>query len=138
MYDMSFFIPLKKMPTVTAQMKRVVVHAGKPHFYEDAPLKAARELFCANLSQNRPEHPMKGPLQLNTIWLYNTKDHRKNGAWKITKPDTDNMIKLFKDCCTKTGFWNDDAQVCAETTYKKWTIGCSGIYVRINTPSEEL
>ena len=30
---------------------------------------------------------------------------------EVTKPDTDNLQKLLKDCMTKCGFWKDDAQV---------------------------
>lgn len=35
----------------------------------------------------------------------------KHKEWRVTKPDTDNLQKMLKDCMTLTGFWNDDAQV---------------------------
>ena len=54
----------------------------------------------------------------------------KDGEWKITKPDTDNMIKLLKDCMTRVGFWQDDAQVCSEITEKFWG-DVSGIYIMV-------
>ena len=25
--------------------------------------------------------------------------------WKTSKPDTDNLIKMLKDCMTRTGYW---------------------------------
>ena len=52
------------------------------------------------------------------------------GQWKITPPDTDNLIKLFKDCMTRTGWWLDDAQVCSEIT-EKFYADRPGIYVRV-------
>ena len=48
-----------------------------------------------------------------------TKPH-KDGDPKITRPDTDNMVKLLKDCMTRLGFWTDDAQVCMETVRKSY------------------
>ena len=33
-----------------------------------------------------------------------------DGEYRTTKPDTDNLQKLLKDCMTATGFWTDDAQ----------------------------
>ena len=47
--------------------------------------------------------------------------NHKPGEPKITKPDTDNMVKLLKDCLTKCSFWKDDAQVANETVVKVWT-----------------
>ena len=53
-----------------------------------------------------------------------------NGEWKTTRPDTDNLIKLFKDCMTRTHYWQDDAQVCSEIT-EKFFGDKPGIYVRV-------
>ena len=56
---------------------------------------------------------------------------------KDTKPDTDNLQKLLKDCMTAVGFWVDDAQVCSELTEKRWVRGirkggtASGIWISV-------
>lgn len=55
----------------------------------------------------------------------------KNGDWRVTKPDTDNLQKLLKDCMTKCGFWKDDAQVVRETVEKRWSDEPTGIYIEI-------
>ena len=39
----------------------------------------------------------------------------------FTKPDTDNLEKLLKDCMTRTRFWIDDAQVADEHVCKTWS-----------------
>jgi Holliday junction resolvase RusA-like endonuclease len=50
----------------------------------------------------------------------------------VTKPDTDNLEKLLKDCMTEVGFWNDDAQVVKEIAEKVWTDEPTGISIEIN------
>lgn len=124
-----FFIAMKKIPTVTHQEKQVAVKNGKPIFYEPAALKTARAQFMALLSQHVPIAPIEGPVRLQTKWLYGRKGCA-SPEWKTTKPDTDNMIKLFKDCMTKLGYWKDDAQVASEITEKFWS-RTVGIYVKI-------
>lgn len=96
-------------PTVTHQEKRVTVKNGKPIFFEDTALKNARASFMANLARFRPAEPMRGAVRLLTKWCFAGKTAEPR--YKITKPDTDNMIKLLKDCMTRSGFWADDAQV---------------------------
>ena len=105
-----FFIQMK-LPTVTHQQKKVHVVNGKPHYYE-------------------PEKKLTGPIRLLTKWCYTAIGKHKNGEYKITKPDTDNMIKLLKDVMTGLGYWTDDAQVASEITEKFWSEQ-PGLYVRI-------
>ena len=47
-----------------------------------------------------------------------------------TKPDTDNLQKLLKDCMTAEHFWTDDALVCSEITEKFWA-DTPGIWIHI-------
>lgn len=113
-----FFLPMVP-PTVTHQQKKVHVVNGKPIHYEPARLAAARQKLTAALWKQRPEKPMGGAIRLVVKWLFPKGKHR-DGEWKITKPDTDNLQKLLKDCMTATSFWKDDAQVCSETVEKFW------------------
>lgn len=128
-----FFIPMIP-PTTTHQQKQVTVRNGKPVFYEPPELKDARAKFTAHLAQHKIERPITRPVRITTKWLYLIPDSRKgytrDGEYKTTKPDTDNMIKLLKDCMTKLGFWKDDAQVASEITEKFWAEK-PGLYVRI-------
>lgn len=182
----SFFLPMKDIPTVTHQEKEIAVRQKNirrsdgravkkpvPVVYESERLKDARTLFTGMLQRRAPAVPFEGPVRLITKWIWNNgggagtrtegaaeaetsvgaeakpktgrKDGRtgsgaktrarevpghRDGEWKTTKPDTDNMIKLLKDCMTRTGFWVDDAQVCSEITEKFWG-DVSGIYVMV-------
>ena len=127
---MEFFIKMRP-PTATAQEKKVTVVNGRPVFYDPAPVKHARKELTGALIVHRPDKPMAGPLALSVIWLFPKGKSHKNGEWRITKPDTDNLQKLLKDCMTKCGFWKDDGQVVRETVEKRWADEPTGIYIEI-------
>ena len=121
-----------KPPTATAQEKKESSLKDKPVFYDPPAVKAAREKLTAHLAGHRPEKPMNGPVELRTLWLFPKGKAHRHGEWRITKPDTDNLQKLLKDCMTKVGFWHDDAQVVREIAEKRWSDEPSGIYIEIN------
>lgn len=127
---MRFFIEMNP-PTATAQEKKVTVVGGKPRYYDPAPVKEARKKLTGKLIFHRPDTPLTGPLALTTLWLFPKGKSHKNGEWRSTKPDTDNLQKLLKDCMTKCGFWKDDAQVVRETVEKRWSDDPAGIYIEI-------
>lgn len=124
-----FFIAMQ-IPTVTHQEKKVNVRNGKPIFYEPPELADARQKLTAHLAKYVPDKKLTGPLQLITKWCF-PKGKHKNGEYKITKPDTDNMIKLLKDVMTELGYWKDDSLVASEITEKFWA-EVPGIYIKIN------
>lgn len=130
-----FFLPMIP-PEVTAQEHKITVKNGKPVFYDPPELKTVRAYLTGRLSQAKriygPDDPIaKTPIRLTTKWIWPGEKGAPE-SWKITKPDTDNLIKLFKDCMTKTGFWRDDALVCSEIT-EKFFGPVAGIFVRIET-----
>lgn len=128
---MNFFIAITP-PTSTAQMKQVRVVKGKPVFYDPPAVKAARSMLSAHLAIHKPEKPMTGPVSLRVLWLFPRGKRHKNGEWRITKPDTDNLQKLLKDCMTRCGFWKDDAQVVSEAVEKRWADDPCGLYIEVN------
>ena len=65
-----------------------------------------------------------------TKWCFLDDGKHGNGTYRITKPDTDNLQKLLKDCMTRVGFWEDDALVASEIVEKFWS-QVPGIYIRI-------
>ena len=125
--EVSFFIPMKP-PTVTQQEHKVAVRNGKPQFYEPAELKAARQKIRDHLAGHVPDTPMTGGISLLVKWCFETGDPFKNGLYRTTKPDTDNLNKMLKDEMTKLHFWNDDAQVCQEIIEKFWAL-TPGLYI---------
>ena len=128
--EIRFFIPMQ-IPTATAQTHRISAGKGRKAAVYDSPaLRDAREKFTAHLAQHRPMKPMTGALQLTTQWYFPIKGKHIPGDYKITRPDTDNLVKLFKDCMTKTGYWIDDAQVAVEITEKRYS-DIPGILVHV-------
>lgn len=117
-------------PTVTHQEKEVHVVNGKPVFYDPAELRAARAKLRAYLSRYAPPEPMEGGLRLLVKWCFPCGNH-VSGSYRTTKPDTDNLEKLLKDCMTAEGFWKDDAQVASEICEKFWA-EVPGIYIQVS------
>ena len=124
-----FFMPMQP-PTVTHQEKKIRVVNGKPIVYEAQELTTARAKLMAHLAQHKPSEPFTGGLELLVMWCFQATGQHKNGDFRITKPDTDNLQKLLKDCMTITGFWTDDCLVAREITEKYWA-EWPGIYIRI-------
>ena len=124
-----FFIPMR-IPTATHQEKQVRVIHGKPCFYEPANVKDARQKYLAYLGKHVPDVKMDGPISLTVKFVFCDERMAADFRWKTTKPDTDNMIKLLKDCMTAVGFWKDDCQVASEIT-EKFYGPVEGIYVRV-------
>ena len=125
---MEFFMAMIP-PTITHQEKKVHLVNGRPRFYEPDELKAARQKLMAHLGEHVPEEPFYCGLRLIVKWCF-PKGRHQNGEYRITKPDTDNLQKLLKDCMTQIGFWDDDAQVASEIVEKFWA-DIPGIYIWI-------
>ena len=125
--QISFFLPMKP-PTVTHQEKSIHVVKGKPITYEPDKLKAARSKLMAYLGQHAPLVPLQGAVRLVTKWCFPITGKHADGEYKTTRPDTDNLQKLLKDCMTGLGYWKDDAQVASEIVEKFWAEQ-PGIYI---------
>lgn len=126
-------MPMKKVPTATAQQKQFTQVRGKTIAYDPENVKRARALFRQSLAPHVPENKIVAkPVYLRTMWLFGTQDKRKFGKLKITRPDTDNMVKLLKDTMSEVGFWEDDNLVAIDEIHKYWAEpGKSGILVHI-------
>ena len=123
-----FFMPMDP-PTCTHQEKQVRVVNGKPVFYEPPELKRARQKLIGHLAKYKPSKELNGALELVTKWCFPRENHQ-DGEYRISRPDTDNLQKMLKDCMTVTNFWQDDAQVAREITEKFWA-EIPGIYIRV-------
>lgn len=123
-----FFMPMIP-PTATHQEKQVHIVNGRPVFYEPQELKQARQKLQGHLAKHKPEKGYDCGVRLVVKWCFPRGRHR-DGEYRITKPDTDNLQKLLKDCMTEIGFWKDDALVASEIAEKFWA-EIPGIYIRI-------
>lgn len=122
-------------PTKTQQEHRIGKRRdGSMYVYEDRDLKEARLKIQKALLQVPHEQIRDGAIRLTVKWLFPRGNHR-DGEYKTTKPDTDNLNKMLKDEMTKTGFWTDDAQVVSEIIEKFWA-EVPGIFVNIEIIKE--
>ncbi len=106
-------------PTCTHQEKQVAVIKGNPVFYDPPEVNAARLKLTGYLAEHKPEKRYECGGRLRVKWCFPKGGHG-NGEYRITKPDTDNLQKLLKDCMTAVGFWKDDALVASEIVEKFW------------------
>lgn len=126
---MHFFLAIDP-PTMTQQEHRVGISKnGKPYFYEDRDLKETRNRLRKALIPFVPESPFDGALRLMVKWCFPKGKHR-DGSYKTSKPDTDNLNKMLKDEMTRLDFWKDDALVASEIIEKFWA-DIPGIYIEI-------
>lgn len=122
-----FFLPMIP-PSCTHQEKQV--NWKTKTFYEPAELKAARAKLQACLGQHVPEKKYTSAVRLITKWCFPLTGKHRDGEYKTTRPDTDNLQKLLKDVMTDLGYWTDDALVASEIIEKFWA-KIPGIYICI-------
>lgn len=124
-----FFLPILP-PTKTHQEKQVTCRNGKPVFYEPPELAAVRSKLQAYLARYIPAKKYTRAVRLVTKWCFPITGRHRDGEYKTTKPDTDNLQKLLKDVMTDLGYWTDDALVASEIIEKFWAAR-PGIYIAI-------
>lgn len=115
-------------PTVTAQTKRAVVIPGKGvRFFPSPALKKAEELLARYLAAFRQPAPMLGPVEcrLTLVWPYRLSEKasvKKSGQVvpHYSRPDLDNLSKIYVDALVKAGFLKDDGQIASLILKKGW------------------
>ena len=127
---LQFFIPMKP-PTVTQQEKRVSKSQnGRYYFYDTPELKAARAKLRDYLASYVPEQEYTTAVRLVAKWCFPLTGRHRDGEYKTSKPDTDNLQKMLKDVMTDLHFWKDDALVVSEIT-EKFYAAIPGLYIAI-------
>lgn len=127
--ETEFFLAMQP-PTITQQEKRITVVKGKPLVYEDKRLQAARSKLLAHLGPQAPPRPYERGVGLHVKWCFALAGKHRDGEYRVSKPDTDNLQKLLKDVMTTLHFWRDDALVALEVCEKFWA-AIPGIYIHI-------
>lgn len=122
-----FFLPMIP-PTVTHQEKKISMKRGRQVVYEPPELAKARAKLMGALAPYVPEHPYDGALRLVVKWCFPIIKGTYNGKYKHTKPDTDNLNKMLKDCMESLGFFVNDSRVASEIIEKFWA-STTGIYI---------
>ncbi len=89
-----------------------------------------------SLLENAPETPFDGPLKLEVIYSFNwlkghsSKDKEKGSIYKATKPDVDNLVKVFMDALEGANFITNDSRFAVMILQKQYA-DWSGIKYRI-------
>lgn len=125
---MRIWIPIEAgPPTYTAQQRRWTTRGGKPVTYPDKRAKRTRAALTAMLAPYAPRTPMTGPVRMSVSLVYPYRRSEKKSVIKeakripkVTRPDTDNLVKLLQDVMTQCGYWMDDNQVYDLHPVKYW------------------
>lgn len=126
--QMRFTLFLDQIPSGTAQQKRMgykkdkLTGKQKVVFFDSDSVADAKRTYMYMLRRYAPRTPLKGPVCLAVTFQYAVKDKKKRGKWKVSRPDCDNIVKVFVDCLTKCGFFEDDNQVCKLTVAKVYSL----------------
>ena len=131
-----FCLHFPTMPKGTAQQKGYNRKTGK-YFKKDNVANAEYE-FKVSLIPHKPTKPSDKPIKLTVMFNFDTKTKKLWGLPKATRPDTDNYLKLFKDCMTDMGFWLDDSQVWDERVVKVYSEQASITVIYEETDVEEM
>ncbi|WP_058210744.1 RusA family crossover junction endodeoxyribonuclease [Lactococcus lactis] len=110
---------MDKMPT-TRQQKGIKVVKGQVRTYNRG--NSANYELQKNLLMNKPKVPFdKGvAITLKVYFIYGTKDKKKWGKRKITRPDGDNLMKGFQDYMQHYRYFMDDAQIAPLIVDRFW------------------
>jgi Holliday junction resolvase RusA-like endonuclease len=90
---------------------------GTPFIGQSSKAKGVANDIYAQLLPHRPTTPYEGPLQLELVWQYPWRKSEKKSvrlagsAPCSTRPDCDNLAKLFCDQMGKANFFKDDGQI---------------------------
>ena len=125
------FLPMIP-PTITAQQHKV----SHGRFYDPPELKMAKMKLRDSLIPYVPEKPLDGALRLIVKWCFPVKGSHRNGEYKTTKPDTDNLNKALKDIMEDLNFFVNDSRVASEIIEKFWA-DIPGVYIRLEELKEE-
>lgn len=106
----SFFVPMAKLPTRTAQQKGINMVNGV--IYTKPEIRKEHRELAKLLKPHIPDEPMEGPLEVSVTWCFPmTKTSKAEQEWHCVRPDADNITKLLLDVMTHCGFWKDDSQI---------------------------
>lgn len=89
------------------------------------------------LQLGEDEEPMIGSIKLQVTFGFKAPRKKDLWKWKLTRPDTDNMMKTLKDVMTRCGWWTDDSQVVVESC-KKMYVDSPGVVIHAHTINKEL
>lgn len=135
----TFFLKCSHIPSGTAQQRKIAVVRGRVMTYPSDSYIEAKKVYTLLLNKHKPKTPITGAVFLSVSYRYETPKKKQQFTFKTTRPDGDNLLKVFKDCMTQLKFFNDDSQVCIEEVSRIWVPkGEGGILVTIGEIESEV
>lgn len=126
--EINFVLPVQPARVTHQSGTRYKAGGGT---YKTHELRSWERQLAVELKPYVPDKPMDGAIHLEVDFVFRGCKSKDWGHYKITKPDTDNLVKTLKDVMTRMGFWHDDAQVAFEIVTKMWSNrGCIVVAVR--------
>lgn len=104
------------VPKTTAQQKKF--NTKTKTFYKTNDLKVAEMLLRNAFQKYVPAEPFTTAIKMTVVWQFNHTKKSKEGQYKDTAPDLDNLQKNLQDILAKMGFYNNDAKIVELTTSK--------------------
>ena len=111
------YLVFDQIPAGTGNQKKF----GKGFVYESANAKTARKIYREGLKAYAPETPFEGAISLEIEFSYFIKDKKKKGKLKTSRPDLDNVAKLFIDEMMHVGYFKDDSQIVSLHLSKRYS-----------------
>lgn len=137
--SIKFFIKCNPPKSTAQASARILKRKDGSQFigkFANSKGKQVQNELMVLLKPHVPESAFNGPVQLSVVWCYpwRKSESKKNKAAGMkycdTRPDCDNLLKMFNDCMTRLGFWTDDSQVAVLHFEKIWS-NYPGIQVEI-------
>lgn len=114
-------IQLDQIPSGTAQQRKIAMNNGMIRSYPSKSLQRTRAIYDKALAPITPEH-LTGAIKLTLVFYYATSDKKKRQLeYKVTRPDCDNLAKVFIDSLMHHGWFEDDSQICTLSVSKRWS-----------------
>lgn len=117
-------IELPHNPQGTSQEKGYDRRSG--HVYTKRHVRTQRDIYTNLLYHWMYEHKFRaprwsGPVSVEITFIFSTKERKKWGELKTTKPDADNSAKLLLDVFEELGWFEvGDQQVNPLTVHRFW------------------
>ncbi len=104
---------------------KVVSTASEPAKAYRAVVLAACKSVYAQCGQ------IKGPVYLTLdLWFAHGKRWERGGQPHTSRPDGDNVLKLWQDCAQKAGLIEEDSHVCMTSVSKRWA-ATAGAFMQV-------
>lgn len=119
---LSFKIPMDRIPSGTSQERKYAFNPKTRRImsYPSSACKAAKATYRRAFKPYKPNELFKAPICLEVMLFYPTKDKKKQGTLKTTRPDGDNLLKVIKDVLNELDFFEDDAHIAKESIVRRW------------------